>query len=134
MGFRKIQTIQVSERVFDLVCNQLDLYASEYDVKISGYLETFNNCREQGFVLTTSTTDYDGDHTEGLFHTWAFEDRHSDSIVVAHQTEYPNNGMYDEETWRERRKFFAPGAYDAAANYMFDLIKKHFKKEFAKVA
>ena len=48
MGFRKIRTIQVSERVFDIVCEELDLEASENYVKISGYLECFNNCREQG--------------------------------------------------------------------------------------
>ena len=134
MSFRKIQTIQVSERVFDLVCDKLDLYASEYGVKISGYLETFNNCREQGYVLTVSSCDYDNkEMTTGLFHTWAFECRNSDNIVISWQEEYPNNGMFSEETYRERRKYFGYDEIYNASEFMFNLIKEHFKKEFANV-
>ena len=130
MGFRKIQTIQTIERVFDIVCDQLDLYASEYGVKISGYLECFNNCREQGYVLHVSSTDWDSeDRTKDDLNIWVFEHRNSDSIVVSWQKEYPNNGMFNEETYKERRKGFG---YDdrGAADFIINLVKEQFKHEF----
>ena len=107
MSFRKIRTIQISERVFDIVCEALDNEASESYVKISGYLECFNNCREQGYVLHVDSVDWDNkDRTKDNLVIWAFEARSSDEIVVSWQTEYPNNGMFSEETYKERRKYF----------------------------
>lgn len=132
MGFRKIQTIQVSERVFDLVCNFLDLEATENYVKISGYLECFNNCREQGYVLHIDSVDWDNKErtTENLY-IWAFEARSSDEIVVSWQTEYPHDrGMFSEETYKERRKYFHYNQIYEAAQFIIDLVKEHFKKEF----
>lgn len=131
MGFRKIQTIQVSERVFDIVCDQLDLYASEYGVKISGYLECFNNCREQGYVLHVSSTDWDSDErTKQDLCIWVHEHRNGDSIVVRWQHEYPNNGMFSEETYNSRSTWFHYDEIYKAAKYIVDLVKEKFEHEF----
>lgn len=131
MSFRKIRTIQVSERIFDLVCDALDTEASEYHVKISGYLECFNNCREQGYVLHLSSTDFKNKkRTEENLYVWAFECRNSDDIVVSWQTEYPNNGMFSEETYKKRREYFRYNGLQEAADFIIDLVKNHFTEEF----
>jgi hypothetical protein len=131
MGFRKIRTIQVSERVFDFVCDALDTEASEYDVKISGYLECFNNCREQGYVLHVSSVDWDNpNQTKEDLCIWAFEARSSDEIVVSWQNEYPHNGMFSEDTYNNRRKYFHYNELQKAADFIIDLVKEHFKAEF----
>ena len=131
MGFNKIRTIRVSERVFDIVCEYLDNEATENYVKISGYLECFNNCREQGYVLTVDSVDWDNeDRTKQDLHIWAFEARSSDDIVVSWQYEYPNKGMFNDDTYEHRRKYFHGDEIHKAAMFIVDLVKKHFEKEF----
>ena len=131
MGFRKIRTIQVSERVFDIVCEELDSEATENYVKISGYLECFNNCREQGYVLHVDSVDCDNENkTKEDLIIWAFEARSSDEIVVSWQNEYPHNGMFSEETYNNRRKYFHYNELQKAADFIIDLVKEHFKAEF----
>jgi len=131
MGFNKIRTIRVSERVFDIVCEALDNEATENYVKISGYLECFNNCREQGYVLHVDSVDWDNPNkTKKDLCVWAFEARSSDEIVVSWQTEYPHNGMFSEETYKERRKYFHYDELQKAADFIIDLVKEHFANEF----
>jgi len=131
MSFNKIRTIRVSERVFDLVCEALDNGSSENYVRISGYLECFNNCREQGYVLHVDSVDWDNeDRTKGELYIWAFECRNSDDIVVSWQTEYPRNGMFSEDTYNNRRKYFRYDETQKAADFIIGLVHDHFEKEF----
>ena len=69
------------------------------------------------------------ERTKDDLNIWVFEHRNSDSIVVSWQKEYPNNGMFNEETYRERRKGFG---YDdhGAADFIVNLVKEQFKHEF----
>jgi hypothetical protein len=131
MSFNKIRTIRVSERVFDLVCEELDNEQTNNNVKIEGWLETFNNCREQGYVLHLDSTDFKNDkRTEENLYVWAFESRNSDDIVVSWQTDYPNNGMFSDETYKERREYFRYNGLQEAADFIIDLVKEHFAQEF----
>lgn len=129
--FNKITTILVSERVFDIVSENLEPMALD-GVKISGYLECFNNCREQGYVLQVYSTDYKNEErTKETIYIWAFENRNSDNIVVSWQNELPGNGMmFSEDTYKERRKYFNHGDYAKASDFILELVQKHFKKEF----
>ncbi len=129
--FNKITTILVSERVFDIVSENLEPMVLD-GTKISGYLECFNNCREQGYVLQIYSTDYKNEErTKETLYVWAFQCRNSDEIVVSWQKELPGNGMmFSEVTYKERRKYFKPGEYQQAANFITKLVKDHFKKEF----
>lgn len=131
MSFRKITSVLVSERVFDIVCEQLDVEASEYGVKIDGYLSTFNNCREQGFYLTVSSTDFTNEKmTRENIYVWVCESRNSDNIMVVVSNKYPSsNGMFDENAYNNR-KTFRYDEYYKAADYIHDLVKKHFANEF----
>lgn len=130
MSFNKIRTIRVSERVFDMVCEVLDIESSENYVKISGYLQTFNNCREQGFYLTVMSDDYDNPNmTKKHLYIWACECRNSDAIMVVASNKYPHNGMFDEETYNNRN-YFNYNQYYEASEYIVNLVKNHFKEEF----
>lgn len=131
MGFRKIRTIQVSERVFDLVCEELDLEASENYIKIDGYLECFNNCREQGYVLHVSSYDWDNqDRTRESLYVWACESRNSDNIMVIWSNEYPINGMFHEDDYSKRRKYFHYNELQETASFIIKLVKETFNREF----
>lgn len=130
MSFDKIRTIKVSERVFDYVCSELDLAHDDYGFKIDGWLETFNNCREQGYMLTITSDTWKDDRTEDDLHVWAFESRNSDDIVVIWSSTYPQNAMFSEQDWTERNKHFKYNETYQAAEFIIDLVKKHFKYEF----
>ena len=133
MGFRKIPTIQVSERVFELACSELDMEATDNYVKIDGYLENFVNGHEEGYVLAVSSSDYENkNRTKENLYVWACEARNSDDIVVMWQTEYPeaNNNMCNEDTYKNRRKHFKYNETFEAARFIVGLVKKHFAEEF----
>lgn len=135
MGFRKIRTIQVSERVFDIVCEALDFEASENHIKISGYLSAFNNCREQGFYLTVDSVEFDNkEHrTDSDLYVWACEARSSDEIMVIWDTEYPHDkGMFSENAYNNNRTYFHYNELQKAADYIINLVKEKFAKEFTK--
>ena len=135
MGFRKTRSVQVSERVFDLVCDHLDNDATEDYVRISGYLSTFNNCREQGFVLSVSSVDWDNPNKTGEdIHVWACEARSSDEIMVIWQNNYPNNGMFSDDAYNNNKKYFHYNELEKAADFIIDLVKEHFKSEYYKEA
>ena len=129
MSFRKINSIRVSESVFDLVCSGLDDYKDD-GVKISGYLQTFNNCREQGYVLTVYSTYNNKNKTEKDLYIWVFEARNSDEIVVVNSTNYPMKGMFSDDDYENRTYFQYHERYNASEFIIVDLVKAHFKTEF----
>lgn len=131
MGFRKVKSIQVSEIVFNLVCDELDIEQTEDHIKIDGWLECFADFREQGYVLHMDSTDFDNpNRTKVNFYVWACECKGSDNIVVMWQTNYPNNGVFSEETYKERRKYFAYNEFSKAKEFIIKLVKEHFAEEF----
>lgn len=146
MGFRKTNTIRVSEAVLGPVCDELDCEQTEFNVKIDGWLETFYNCREQGFCLHVDSIDWDNENrTEGELHIFACECRNSDSIMVICQTEHPHNGMFDGKAYNnyvskevidpEKEQFtfnthFSYNEQQRASAFIVDTVKKFFKAEF----
>ena len=147
MGFRKIRTIQVSEAVLLPVCDELDTYKGEYYVKIDGWLETFNNCREQGFCLHVETVDWGNENkTKDKLYIFACESRNSDEIMVICQTEYPGNkGMFGDNAYNNYvdkdhidvekeqftfRTYFKYNEQQRASKFIVDTVKKFFKEEF----
>lgn len=130
MSFRKIRTIQVSERVFDLVCEALDNEQYENGARINGYLECFYNCREQGYVMTVCSTDWSAKERPCDLHVWACEARNSDEIMVVWDTESPVAGNRFGDVAYGNRKYFHYNEVQKAADYIVELVKEKFKKEF----
>lgn len=93
---------------------------------MQGYYKTFNNCREQGLMLTIyePTTD-----NELLI--WACESRNSDNIMVitADRSCSDINDMFNDTAWRSA-KYFKYDEYDKAVNHVYNIIKKQFNKFF----
>ncbi len=117
--FSKYYSIRVSERVFDILADYID--TDEFE----GYLQTFNNCREQGYYLAISKKNY---KPFKQLYIWAFECRNSDNIVVITSHEIPDNGMFDEEAYKNR-KLFRYNGYFEACDYIKKIIENEFKEE-----
>ena len=79
------------------------------------YLETFNNCREQGYCLINY--DYN-------FVVWACECRCSDDImiVVGDITDKDINNMFSDKAYNGT-KYFEYNRYDLAVKYTLEFIK-----------
>ena len=106
------ESFNVSERFFELFFEKRE----END----GYLEVFNNCREQGYLFVT--------HRGGrlIYDTlWVYENRNSDSIVVAlgHNSEREDYGMFNDNVY-SRRQFFVCGEYEKAVDYALKHLGK----------
>lgn len=119
-----IDSIKVSRRIFDMVMDKIG-YREEDGYKIKGSLETFNNCREQGYyadIYGNEKNDYQS------LYIWVHENRNSDNIVVRWQTTYPeDNGMFSEDTHRNRTKYFHYNEEHPVVDFIMDLIMKHLK-------
>lgn len=106
------ESINVSEEFFNLLFKK-----KEFE---GGYLEVFNNCREQGYVFSLPLT-------KGIiFDTvWAYENRNSDSIVVTvgHNSEKEFYGCFNESAYG-RKEMFHPDKMTEAVDYALKYIGK----------
>lgn len=119
-----IDSIKVSKRIFDLVLDKIE-YREEDGYEIKGSLNTFNNCREQGYyanIYGNEKNDYKD------LYIWVHENRNSDNIVVRWQTDYPEDkGMFNEDTYKNRSKYFSYNEEHQVVQFIMDLIMKHLK-------
>lgn len=95
---------------------------------LNGYYKTFNNCREQGLVLTLYN---DSSNTDNDLMIWACQSRNSDQImvIIADRSCSNTNDMFNDIAWKTA-KYFKYKDYDSATNYAYNIIKKQFKKNF----
>lgn len=132
--FDKFRSVKVSERVFDLVCEALNNEQYNNGAKVNGYLECFYNCREQGYVLSVYSIDWSAKERPCDLHVWACEARSSDEIMVIWDTETPDlaGNLFSEAAYNSNRKYFRFDELQKVANYILDLVKEKFAKEFTK--
>lgn len=119
-----LRTIRVSQRIFDMVMEKIE-YKEEDGYEIKGSLETFNNCREQGYfanIYGNEKNDYKD------LYIWVHENRNSDDIVVRWSTTYPEGkGMFSEDTYRNRSKYFSYNEEHQVVDFIMNLIMTHLK-------
>ncbi len=117
--------MEVSQTFF----NELEKKLKNAPDSLNGYYKTFNNCREQGLMLTI----YNDNDNEIL--VWACESRNSDNIMVitADRNCSDINDMFNDVAWQSA-KYFKCGDYDSAVNYAFNVIKKQFKNDFPEIS
>lgn len=130
----KVQGIKVAERVFSILDDSLT-FENEDGNKFGAYLQTFNNCREQGFYLTVSDDDFKNpDRVKENLYIYVCEARSSDEIMIVIQTDYPGDkGMFSEKAYNcegefDYRKYFHYNEEHVAAKWIYEEIKKFFKK------
>lgn len=102
------------------------------DNKIEGYIDTFNNCRETGYVL--QVWKYGETELNGNVRIWVHECRNSDNIVIRYGTKYEDadlNNMFSEEVYRNNTKDFNVNEEEKAAEYIIEILEKicHEKKK-----
>ena len=129
------QSLRVSRRFFDIFKEAIER-EEEDGLIISGYIDTFNNCRETGFRTILYKAEYYDyvDHLKTIQNSvykdiaiWAYENRNSDNLVVIVSTNRGNiNNMYSEESYKGERKFFEAGEYVEAADYAIQRVKEIF--------
>ena len=129
----KIQGIKIAERVFSILDDALER-ENENGRKLYAYLQTFNNCREQGFYLTVSDYDFDNaDRNDNSLYVYVCECRDSDDILVVFQTDIPDyNGMFSEKAYAcegrfDYKKCFPYDGEHKAAKWIYEEIRKFFK-------
>lgn len=135
MSFQKYRSLKVSERVFDLVVEELDCDTSGNHVKIEGWFETFNNCREQGLMLHIGSIDFDNpNRTRGLLKVWVCEARNSDDILVIVSTDSDACDIYNmfSEKAYNNRKYFDYNQEHEAADYIINKVRETFAEEYTK--
>ena len=133
MSFQKCRSLRVSERVLDLVIEELDCDASGNYVKIDGWVETFNNCREQGLMLYINSTDFKNENrTNKIVKVWACEARNSDNILVIVSDDRESSdihNMFSEEAYNSR-KCFSYNEEHKAADYIIKKVREIFAEEY----
>lgn len=119
MIIRKDKGLRYSEYILDTVNNYL-----EDEKDIYGRVETFYNCREQGYVLEIHN---EKDYNKSVC-IWIYAHRNSDEPTITwEETRIPMEAanMYTEESWLERTKTFeyVENAADEVVNIINDYIK-----------
>ena len=115
---------QKGVRYSNAVVNRMeDILSADYPGS-HVYIETFNNCREQGYYISCSSM-FGGyiayDHTPCA---WVYANRNTDELtVILGDITYkePPNNMFNEEAWRQAEQV-------SSVNTAADMILKHFKK------
>lgn len=119
--FEKNASLKVSETFF---CELEERLGNKHS--LTGYYETFNNCREQGLILDI----YDNDKSLCI---WACECRSSDQImiVLGNEENKDINNMFDDEAYN-RAKYFEYKDYASAVDFVYKQIKYIFKNKMNK--
>lgn len=114
--------MEVSQTFF----NKLEEKLKNVSDNLEGYYKTFNNCREQGLMITIYEP-----VTDNELLIWACECRNSDDIMVitADRSCCDTNDMFNDIAWKSA-KYFKCDEYDKAVNYTFNVIKNQFRKNF----
>ena len=119
---RYIDSIIISRIIFDMVMQKI-ANREEDGYVIKGSLNTFNNCREQGYYANIYGNEKNG--YKDLY-IWVHEQRNSDEIVVRWQETYPEDkGMFSEDTHKNRTKYFHYNEEHRVADYIMQLIMEH---------
>ena len=118
MTITKNKGIKYSEYIIETVAT----YFSDNN-NIRASVETFYNCREQGYVLRVS----DNENYNKAICIWIYAQRNSDSPTITWDYIYmpkEDANMFDEESWLERT---FSGNMDAVSMKTIDVIKDYFE-------
>ena len=118
MTILKNRGINYANYILDELSNY---YADEEKMYI--HVETFYNCREQGYVLTFRHND---DLSKEI-NIWVYGQRNSDEPTISWGKDKEFNNMFTEETYRNRTRTF--DTIEKAINQIIDLVKDYMEVE-----
>lgn len=118
----KTESLRVAELVLEEVHRHLQDWAVEADAALDRHVEVFDNCREQGLVITSTLA------TENKHIAFA-QHKNSDQIVVYvyNKTAFPSNLPHENQECWVHPNFFPSGDFAGAGKFIADLIKEDKK-------
>lgn len=120
-----VRSLQVSHNVMEIL--------KAKDDKIKGYIDTFNNCRETGYIL--HVWQYGDVELNGRVAIWVHEHRNSDNIVLRYTTKPEDidiNNMFNDEVDINGTEYFRANQEEEVAQYISKIledISSKIKKE-----
>lgn len=115
MTILKNKGIAYANYVLDMLSNY---YADEDSFYI--HVETFYNCREQGYVLTFR---HNEDFSKEL-NIWVYGQRNSDEPTISWGKDIKHDNMFTEETYRNRTTTF--DSIEKAVNSVINRVNSFF--------
>ena len=119
MNITKNRGIKYAQYVLE---NVSDYYTDNNDIRMS--VETFYNCREQGYVLEVRS---EKDYSKNIC-IWVYAQRNSDEPTITWEDAMiptENANMFTEESYEERTKTFS--SVDEASREVINGIKEYFE-------
>ena len=110
--------INYANYILDALSNY---YADEEKMYI--HVETFYNCREQGYVLTFRNND---DFSKAV-NIWVYGQRNSDEPTISWGKEKEFDNMFTEETYRNQTMTF--DTIEKAINEIKEIVKNYMEVE-----
>lgn len=110
----------------DYVLNYLGNYIERDDIYC--HVDAFNNCREQGYIVTVHYEDrckWEDGKAEGLT-LYLYNNRWSDEPSVTWENFASYDKLYSEEAWAERTKTFEH--IEDLVIFVEKLIEENFKE------
>lgn len=110
--------------VAEAILNILDTMELPDDVQERAYVEVFDNCREQGYVISYFVSVLPS-IKQNLYVAFT-ENRNSDSIVVYeyYKKRFPSN-LPHEDSWGNK-KYFDFDEHYQAAEHIAEILKCHY--------
>jgi hypothetical protein len=91
------------------------------DVELNGWIDAFNNCREQGYIVYL----YDGKgRLDDYLTIYVYQHRNTDLPTLSWDYRFGGQ-IYDEDTWVNRTESFED--MDGAIEKMTELIAERFR-------
>lgn len=87
------------------------------DKKLWVSVETFYNCREQGYVFNVHNESW-----SNKIYIWVYAHRNSDEPTIVWGKEIDGNNMFNEEEWNNQKTF---NNIDNAVEYVEKIIKEN---------
>ncbi|MBE6152760.1 MAG: hypothetical protein E7166_00840 [Firmicutes bacterium] len=90
---------------------------------LNGYYDTFNNCRESGFILKLYNSNYN-------LYIWACQCRNSDNlmIIIGNEEDSDLNNNFTDDAYK-KAKYFKHDEYKEAVDYVYKQIKYMYKND-----
>lgn len=84
----------------EYVLNYMNMsdYINDNNLYVS--VETFYNCREQGYVFNVHNSDWNN-----RLYIWVYAHRNSDEPTIVWGKEIDGNNMFNEEEWLKQQTF-----------------------------
>ena len=125
----KHKGLNEAEYIIGEAVKQIDNYKYESGIELSGWIEAFNNCREQGYSMCLYPS-FDCKYSENNYLTiYVYCNRNSDKPSITWEPCFSYQ-MYSEDAYYNRTQTF--DSLEETLNRVMELVKENFSKTLDK--